>query len=85
MPQPAVLAQAAADEAVVVAAAAMQPIRRSVANDPYAKMGPLARPPQGSITKPLNPNRFDGKQFIDERTRSNDAGFLPSRGPNAGR
>ena len=54
----------------------------SVANDPYAKMGPLARPPQGSITKPLNPNRFDGKQFIDERTRSNDAGFIPSRGPN---
>ncbi|HEV8411358.1 MAG TPA: hypothetical protein VGQ30_12675, partial [Gemmatimonadaceae bacterium] len=54
----------------------------TVANDPYAKMGPLARPPQGSITKPLNPNRFDGKQFIDERTRSNDAGFIPSRGPN---
>jgi len=52
-------------------------------NDPYAKMGPLARPPQGSITKPMNPGRFDGKQFIDERTRSNDAGFVPSRGPNA--
>jgi dipeptidyl aminopeptidase/acylaminoacyl peptidase len=49
-------------------------------NDPYAKMGPLARPPQGSITKPLNPARFDGRQFIDERTRSNDAGFLPSTG-----
>jgi dipeptidyl aminopeptidase/acylaminoacyl peptidase len=51
-------------------------------NDPYAKMGPLARPPHGAITKPLNPARFDGRQFIDERTRSNDAGFLPSRGPN---
>jgi dipeptidyl aminopeptidase/acylaminoacyl peptidase len=50
------------------------------ANDPYAKMGPLARPPQGSITKPLNPARFDGRHFIDERTRSNDAGFLPSTG-----
>ena len=49
-------------------------------NDPYAKMRPLARPPQGSITKPLNPARFDGRHFIDERTRSNDAGFLPSTG-----
>jgi dipeptidyl aminopeptidase/acylaminoacyl peptidase len=54
----------------------------TVANDPYSKMGVLARPPQGSITKPLNPDRFDGKQFTDERTRSNDAGFIPSRGPN---
>jgi len=49
-------------------------------NDPYAKMGVLARPPQGSVTKPENPARFDGRQFIDERTRSNDAGFLPSTG-----
>lgn len=53
-------------------------------NDPYAKMGPLARPPQGSITKPLNPARFDGRQFIDERTRSNDAGFVASTGRGRG-
>jgi len=53
--------------------------------DPYAKMGPLARPPQGSITKPVNPIRFDGRHFTDERTRSNDGGFLPSTGRgNAG-
>ena len=50
------------------------------AGDPYAKMGPLARPPQGAITKPLNPARFDGRQFIDERTRSNGVGFVPSTG-----
>ncbi len=49
-------------------------------NDPYGKMGPLARPPQGSITKPLNAARFDGRQFIDERTRNNDLGFVPSTG-----
>jgi len=49
-------------------------------NDPYAKMGPLARPPQGSITKPVNAARFDGRHFIDERTRSNDAGFVASTG-----
>ena len=49
-------------------------------NDPYAKMSPLARPPATSITKPLDPARFDGRQFIDERTRGNDVGFIPSTG-----
>jgi dipeptidyl aminopeptidase/acylaminoacyl peptidase len=49
-------------------------------NDPYAKMGALARPPQGSITKPLNPERFDGRHFIDERTRANGQGFVASTG-----
>lgn len=49
-------------------------------NDPYGKMGPLARPPNGAITKPLNPSRFDGRQFIDERTRVNGVGFVPSTG-----
>lgn len=53
------------------------------ANDPYAKMDRLARPPESSVTKPLNPARFDGKHFIDERTRSNDGGFLPSTGRGA--
>ena len=53
-------------------------------SDPYSKMGPLARPPQGSITKPLDPIRFDGRHFIDERTRSNDAGFVASSGRGAG-
>ncbi|MEP6780773.1 MAG: prolyl oligopeptidase family serine peptidase, partial [Gemmatimonadaceae bacterium] len=58
-------------------------------NDPYAKMGPLARPPATSITKPLDPARFDGRQFIDERTRGNDVGFVASTGraaaPGGGR
>src|SRR5262249_28616775 len=49
-------------------------------NDPYAKMPPLARPPQGAITKPVNPARFDGRHFIDERTRSNGEGFIASTG-----
>ncbi|HVZ49986.1 MAG TPA: prolyl oligopeptidase family serine peptidase [Gemmatimonadaceae bacterium] len=52
-------------------------------NDPYAKMGPLARPPQGAITKPLDPARFDGRHFIDERTRANGVGFVPSTGRGA--
>lgn len=50
------------------------------ATDAYAKMPALARPPQGSITKPLDPARFDGRHFIDERTRSNNEGFIPSTG-----
>jgi dipeptidyl aminopeptidase/acylaminoacyl peptidase len=45
----------------------------------------LARPPQNAITKPLNQARFDGMQFIDERTRSNDGGFQPSTGRGGGR
>ncbi len=50
------------------------------ANDPYAKMLPMARPPVHSITKPLDPTRFDGRQIIDERYRSNDGGYIPSTG-----
>ncbi len=37
----------------------------NVANDPYAHMLPLARPPYNAITKPENPARFDGKQLVD--------------------
>jgi dipeptidyl aminopeptidase/acylaminoacyl peptidase len=48
--------------------------------DEYAKMPPLARPPATSITKPVDPARFDGRHFIDERTRSNDGGFVASTG-----
>ncbi len=49
-------------------------------NDPYSKMLPMARPPAASITKPLNPDRFDGRQITDPTYRSNDGGFFPSTG-----
>lgn len=52
----------------------------TVANDPYAKMAPLSRPPRDAITKPLDAGRFDGIQFTDPVTRSNGPGFVPSRG-----
>ncbi|HEX4683451.1 MAG TPA: hypothetical protein VH277_12115, partial [Gemmatimonadaceae bacterium] len=39
----------------------------SVANDPFSRMKPIARPPYNAITKPENPSRFDGRQ-IDEMT-----------------
>jgi dipeptidyl aminopeptidase/acylaminoacyl peptidase len=52
-------------------------------DDQYSKMGRLARPPQASITKPINAARFDGMHFIDQNTRSNDGGFQPSTGRGA--
>lgn len=47
------------------------------ANDPYAKMQPMARPPYGAITKPTDPARFDGRHIYDMRYKSNNSGFLP--------
>jgi dipeptidyl aminopeptidase/acylaminoacyl peptidase len=52
-------------------------------NDPYAKMQPMARPPYGAITKPANPARFDGRQVVDMRYKSNDRGYVP--GPREAR
>ena len=46
-------------------------------DDPFAKMPPMARPPYGAITKPLDPARFDGRHVYDMRYKSNDQGFLP--------
>ena len=47
------------------------------ADDPFAKMQPMARPPYGAITKPVDPARFDGRHVYDMRYKSNDQGFLP--------
>jgi dipeptidyl aminopeptidase/acylaminoacyl peptidase len=52
-------------------------------DDPFAKMPPMARPPFGAITKPANPARFDGKQVVDMRYKSNDRGYVP--GPREAR
>ena len=52
-------------------------------NDPFAKMPPMARPPYGAITKPVNVARFDGKQVVDMRYKSNDRGYVP--GPREAR
>lgn len=46
------------------------------ADDPYAKMLPMARPPYGAVTKPIDPARFDGRQVYDMRYKSNDLGFV---------
>lgn len=47
-------------------------------DDPYAKMPPMAKPPAGSVTKPLDPERFDGMHITDMRYKANGRGFLPS-------
>jgi dipeptidyl aminopeptidase/acylaminoacyl peptidase len=52
-------------------------------NDPYGKMGPLSRPPANAITKPENPDRFDGMQFTDARYKANGQGFVASTGRGA--
>ncbi len=41
------------------------------ANDPYAHMKPISRPPYNAITKPENPARFDGRQIVDMAYKSN--------------
>lgn len=50
----------------------------AMANDPYARMLPLARPPYNAITKPENPGRFDGKQLDDiGYKRNGEHEFIP--------
>jgi len=47
--------------------------------DPYARMQPMARPPMGSLTKPVDPRRFDGRHIVDFPYKRNGAGFTPNR------
>ena len=49
------------------------------ANDPFAKMPPMARPPHGSVTRPTDPARFDGRHVYDMTYKSNNSGFVPGR------
>ena len=51
--------------------------------DPYGRMAPMARPPFGAITKPVDPARFDGRQITEARYKANGQGFLP--GPREAR
>ncbi|MBK7908350.1 MAG: S9 family peptidase [Gemmatimonadetes bacterium] len=51
--------------------------------DPYAKMAPMARPPYGAITRPVDPSRFDGRHITETRYKANGQGFLP--GPREAR
>jgi dipeptidyl aminopeptidase/acylaminoacyl peptidase len=50
----------------------------STAADPFART-PMARPPFGAITRPLDPRRFDGRHVVDFPYKSNDRGYVPNR------
>ena len=54
------------------------PARDSTIKDIYEKMQPMARPPFGAITKPVDPARFDGRQITDLVYKINGQGFVPS-------
>jgi dipeptidyl aminopeptidase/acylaminoacyl peptidase len=47
--------------------------------DPFARMRPMARPPMGSVTAPVDPQRFDGMHIVDFPYKRNGAGFTPNR------
>jgi dipeptidyl aminopeptidase/acylaminoacyl peptidase len=51
--------------------------------DPYAAMQPMARPPYGAVTQPLDTKRFDGRHIYDMRYKVNGQGFVP--GPREAR
>ena len=47
-------------------------------DDPFGRMQPMARPPHGSITSPLDPRRFDGRHIVDFPYKANGRGFVPN-------
>ena len=48
-------------------------------DDPWARMKPMARPPFGSVTTPVDARRFDGMQIVEFPYKANGRGFLPNR------
>ena len=53
--------------------------RRGNRDDPFGRMEPMARPPLGAITRPLDPGRFDGRHIVDFPYKANGRGFTPNR------
>jgi len=47
--------------------------------DPFVGMLPMARPPMGSVTRPVDPKRFDGRHIVDFPYKRNGTGFTPNR------
>ncbi|NOT10101.1 MAG: S9 family peptidase [Gemmatimonadales bacterium] len=57
--------------------------RDTTRRDPFARMQPIARPPFGAITFPVDPARFDGRHITEMQYKANGQGFLP--GPREAR
>ena len=49
----------------------------SPGTDAFGRMQPMARPPFGAITRPVDPARFDGRHIVSERYKANGQGFIP--------
>ncbi len=67
-----------ADGRFVVWAEADTAVRDTTLKDPFEKMQPMARPPFGAITRPLDPARFDGRHVVELPYKANGQGFLPN-------
>lgn len=50
--------------------------RDTTRRDPFARMQPLARPPWGAITSPVDPARFDGRHITEMQYKGNGIGFI---------
>ena len=46
--------------------------------DPFARMPATARPPFGAVTRPEDPERFDGRHVVDLGYKRNGRGFVPN-------
>jgi dipeptidyl aminopeptidase/acylaminoacyl peptidase len=44
--------------------------------DPYGRMQSAARPPFTSITRPADPSRFDGRQYVEMPIKRNGTGYI---------
>lgn len=52
--------------------------RDTTQRDPFGRMQPMARPPYGAITRPLDPARFDGRHIVELPYVANGPGFIPN-------
>ncbi|HTL04674.1 MAG TPA: S9 family peptidase [Gemmatimonadales bacterium] len=57
--------------------------RDTTRRDPFVRMQPMARPPWGAITSPVDPARFDGRHVTEMQYKGNGIGFIP--GPREAR
>lgn len=47
-------------------------------NDPFERMQATARPPYGSVTRPIAAARFDGRHVVDLGYKRNGPGYVPN-------
>ncbi len=52
--------------------------RDTTQRDPFGRMQPMARPPYGAITRPVDPARFDGRHIVEFPYVANGPGFIPN-------